>query len=588
MTAMATLTQDLKFITEGLKLQAKASVNNWSKYSSRRMYSPFYYDLESYNQITGEYKLYDLNPTTGQAYLGDVQPGRDASGDTYFEVQLNWARQFGRHNVGAMTVGMMQENLLTGGNSVSIYETLPERNMGNSGRLNYDYDNRYFFEFVYGYNGSEKFSGEKKYGFFPSFVGGWFISNEPFWTPMKKYISSLKLKASWGLVGNDAIAGRSGRFFYLSDIALSSSVIANGYRWGQSFMNSYGGYIVNRYANPDITWEVSEKYNLGLELGVMDDALKFQVDFFKDIRSNIYMERQNFPSTSGLEAAISGNVGKVEAQGIDGSLDYQHFFNKDFWMTGRANFTYATNKYLELDEKDYPDQYLKHLGHNINQQWGLIAERLFVDEEEIKNSPKQDFGLYMAGDIKYKDVNGDGVINSNDAVPMGFPTVPEIQYGFGLSAGYKNFDASFFFQGNGRVSFFINPGVGGGDDGTEGIAPFAARRNALSIVANDYWTETNPNVYAFWPRLSTEPLNNNTQQSSWWLRDGSFLRMKSVEVGYTLQGYKKVGLTSSRIYLSTENLFVLSSFKLWDPEMGRNGLGYPPNRRFNIGIQLGF
>jgi TonB-linked SusC/RagA family outer membrane protein len=583
-TAMATLTQDLKFITEGLRLHAKASVNNWSKYSSRRMYSPFYYDLESYNQITGEYKLFDMNPTTGRAYLGDVEPGRDASGDTYFEVQLNWNRQFGKHNVGAMTVGMMQESLLTGGNSSSIYETLPERNMGNSGRLNYDYDSRYYVEFVYGYNGSEKFSGERKFGFFPSFVAGWFISNEPFWTPVKKYISSLKLKASWGLVGNDAIAGRGGRFFYLSDIALANDPVGSGYRWGQTFMNSYGGYIVRRYANPDITWEISEKYNLGLELGTMDDALKFQVDFFKDIRSKIYMVRQNFPSTSGLEAEISGNVGKVQAQGIDGSIDYQHFFSKDFWMTGRANFTYATNKYLELDEKDYPDQYLKRLGHNINQQWGLIAERLFVDEEEINNSPKQDFGRYMAGDIKYKDVNGDGVINFNDAVPMGFPTVPEIQYGFGLSAGYKNVDLSFFFQGNGRVSFFINPGVGG----SEGIAPFTARRNALSIVANDYWTETNPNVYAFWPRLSTEPLNNNTQQSSWWLRDGSFLRMKKVEMGYTLPGYKKIGLTSSRLYLSAENLFVLSPFKLWDPESGRNGLGYPPNKRFNIGIQLGF
>src|SRR5690606_22794226 len=191
-------------------------------------------------------------------------------------------------------------------------------------------------------------------------------------------------------------------------------------------------------------------------------------------------------ATAGLEAAISGNVGKARSWGVDGSVDYQRFFSSDFWMTGRVNFTYATNEYLELDEKDYPDEYLKQVGHNINQRWGLVAERLFVDEDEIANSPKQDFGRYMAGDIKYKDINGDGIINSNDRVPLGFPVVPEIQYGFGLSAGYKNFDFNFFFQGNSRVSFFINSSVGG-EDGLEGIAPFTLRRNALTIVAEDYW-----------------------------------------------------------------------------------------------------
>jgi hypothetical protein len=314
-----------------------------------------------------------------------------------------------------------------------------------------------------------------------------------------------------------------------------------------------------------------------------------QVDFFKDIRSQIYMQRQNFPSTAGLEAAISGNVGKVSSQGIDASLDYQHSFSNDFWMTGRFNFTFADNKYLELDEKNYPDEYLKRKGYNINQAWGLVAERLFVDEDEILNSPKQDYETYMAGDIKYKDINQDGVINDNDRIPMGYPTVPQIQYGFGLSSGYKKFDLSFFFQGNARVSFFINPGVGGGSDGTEGIAPFVSRRNALSFIADSYWSETNPDAHAFWPRLSTYPVRNNTQQSTWWLRDGSFLRLKTLEAGYNFSpDLKKIGLDNARLYFSAENLFVLSAFHLWDPEAGRNGLGYPLNRRFNVGLQLSF
>jgi TonB-linked SusC/RagA family outer membrane protein len=595
-TAMATLTQDLGFLTEGLKINLKVSANTWSKYTSKRTYIPFLYALESYNLITEQYKLLRLNPagTTGggQAYLGDVEPGRDASGQYYYEGIINWARKFGKHSPGVTIVGIAQENLLTGGNSRSVFVTLPEKNLGVSGRFTYDFDSRYYADFSFGYNGSEKFTGDKKYGFFPAIGCGWIISNESFWETWKDRISNLKLKATWGKGGNDAIAGREGRFFFLSDITTGGGA----YRWGSTFTNYYDGYTVRRYANPDITWEISTKYNLGLELGLLkNEAVKIQADFFKEKREDIYMVRQNFPFTAGLEATISGNVGEVDAQGFDASIDVQHYFSNDFWITGRGNFTYATNKYVELDEKNYPDTYLKQKGHPVTQEWGLIAERLFVDELEIENSPKQDFGEYHAGDIKYKDVNGDGVVNKNDMVPMGYPTIekavaggesikgsPQMQYGFGLSTGYKAFDFSFFFQGNARVSFFINPGTG------EGIAPFVDYRNALTLIAEDYWSETNPDVHAFWPRLSTNPISNNTQPSSWWLRDASFLRLKTVELGYNVPGIEKMGLQTGRIYLSSENLFVISAFKLWDPEMGSNGLAYPPNKRFNIGIQLSF
>ena len=586
--AQATLMQDLDFITPGLKLQAKASANTWSQYSSRRSYWPFFYTLESYNQVTEEFKLFCLNPFgefAGRPYLGPVNAGRDARSNFYYEARLNWDRKFGNHSVSAMTVVMVDEKLLTGGNSSDIYETLPERNAGNSGRVTYDFDTRYFFEFAYGYNGSEKFTGEKRYGFFPSFGAGWLISNEKFWQQNKDIISNLKLKFTWGMVGNDAIAQRKDRFFFLSEISGGGS---SSFRFGEDMQNYYPGYTINRYANPDITWEVAQKFNVGLEVGLFkNESVKLQVDLFKDYRSQIYMTRENFPFTAGLEATISGNVGKVSSQGIDGSIDFQHNFNKDFWMTGRANFTYATSKYVELDEKNFPDEYLKKKGYSPNQEWGLVAERLFVDQAEIENSPKQDFDIYMAGDIKYTDINKDGVVNSNDRIPMGFPTVPEIQYGFGLQMGYKKFDLAFFFQGSARTSFFINSGVGG-SDGDEGIAPFYSRRNALKMIADDYWTETNPNVYAFWPRLATSSISNNTQQSSWWLRDGSFLRLKSVEVGYSLPNVHKLKMNSARVYFSGENMALFSRFKLWDPEQKRKGLGYPLNRRFNLGIQLMF
>ena len=581
-TAQATLMQDLDAILRGLKFQGRVSATTWSKYAALRTYSPFYYDLESYNQVTREYTLFPLNPTSGQAFLGPVNPVRDADGRYYFEARFNWDRIFGKHAISAMTVGTMEERLLTAGNSTDIYETLPERTMGNSGRVNYTFDNKYYMEFAYAYNGSEKFTGDKQFGFFPSIGAGWTISRERFWEPLKDAISTFKLRASWGLVGNDAIAARRDRFFYLSDIGLGGG----GYRWGSSFMNSYGGFTVRRYANPNITWEQSEKLNLGLEANFMNEALKTTLDFFKDNRRNIYMRRENFPATAGLEAAVSGNVGEVESRGFEASLDYQKSFTKDFWASLRANFTYATNKLLKIDEKNFPDEYLKRIGSNINQQWGFVAERLFVDDEEIRNSPKQDFGGYMAGDIKYKDINGDGVINDNDRVALGFPTVPEIQYGFGVSTAYKSFDFAFFVNGSARTSFFIDATATSNDDNA-GIAPFASRRNALQIIADDYWSEINPNVHAFWPRLSTDPIDNNTRQSSWWLRDGSFMRLKQVELGFTPKMLKRFGIKQgSRIYVSAENLLTFSSFDLWDPEVGRRGLSYPPNKRYNAGIQL--
>ncbi|MDR2765483.1 MAG: TonB-dependent receptor [Tannerella sp.] len=577
MTIQATLTQDLDKFVKGLKMHLRGSANVWSYYSAKRRYNPYYYALRSSDPLTGEYTLYCTNPTNPSALLGNVEPSRNSSGHYYYEVRLNWDRQFGKHTLGIMTVGMMEEYVLTAGSSTSVFETLPERNVGNSGRIAYDYDQRYFAEFNYGYNGSEKFSKKHRFGFFPSIGAGWLISNERFWEDMKNTISNLKLKITYGLVGNDAIAGRAGRFYYLSDIAIGSG---GSFTWGKNYNNTYGGYSISRYANEDIGWEVANKLNVGLEVSLMpNEALKFQIDVFHDIRDRVYMARNSLPASAGFDAAISGNIGKVKSQGLETSIDLQHYFNNDFWMTGRANFTYAANEYLELDEVNYPDRYLSRKGHNINQQWGYVAERLFVDQAEIDNLPRQGFGTYIPGDIKYTDINGDGIIDSDDQIPMGYPTVPEIQYGFGLSTGYKDFDFSFFFQGNARVSFFIDAG---------GIAPFTNRRNALQIVADDYWKETDPDVYAFWPRLSAAPTANNTQQSSWWLRDGKFLRLKTIEAGYNLPEVKKLGMKNTRVYLSAENLFVISAFKMWDPEMGANGLAYPINRRFNVGLQINF
>ena len=580
--AQATLNQDLAFITEGLTASLKVSATTWGKYTSTRSYTPYYYALEKYDQITGDYSLFEMNPTGGSPYLGDVYPGHDSDGQYDYQAIIRWNRTFDRHAVGVTAVGIAQENLLTGGNSNSIYETLPEKNLGISGKVEYAFDDKYLLEFIFGYNGSEKFMGTNQYGFFPALAAAWHISKEPFFEPLTPVISALKLRGSIGKGGNDAIAGRSGRFFFLSDISYGSNFYDNGFKWGNIYTNAFRGYSVQRYANPNITWETSTQSNIGLEIGLLKkEALKFNVEYFHEIRDKIYMERQNFPSSAGLEAAISGNVGKMQKNGFDGSVDLLYSFTKDLWIQGRGNITYYHNKLLELDEKNYPDEYLKRKGYAWDQQWGLIAERLFVDEYEILNSPKQDFGEYQAGDIKYKDVNGDGVVNDNDRVPMGYPTKAEIQYGFGINVGYKHWDIGIFFQGDARVSMFIDAGSGG-------IAPFIGQRNALPIIADDYWSETNPNPHAFWPRLSTTPIQNNTVQSSWWLRDVSYMRLKQIEFGYNVPGWKAIKMQSFRVYLMGENLFTFSRFKLWDPAMGRNGAKYPPNKRINLGLTFSF
>lgn len=296
----------------------------------------------------------------------------------------------------------------------------------------------------------------------------------------------------------------------------------------------------------------------------------------------------------GIIPAVKANMGKAKGEGFDMEVNFEKSLNKDLWFTGRGTFTYATSRAIEWEEPDYSaTPWLSKIGYSLGQQWGYIAERLFIDDEEVKNSPSQ-FGDYMAGDIKYRDVNGDGKISELDKVPIGFPTTPEINYGFGLSVGYKGIDASFFFQGSGRQSFWLDQkkvapfrDCDAGEVGQDGLI---GQNSILSVIADSYWSENNRNPYAFWPRLSNQVVENNDQQSTWFMQDATFLRLKSVELGYTLpQTFtKKFKVQNLRFYVSGTNLLCWSRFKLWDPEMAGNGLGYPVQRVINVGLNLGF
>ncbi len=576
-TAQFQVEQDLDMITKGLKLRGMASLNSYSLSEIARGFTPFFYGMKEVDSEVGV--IHSIEQISeGTEYLSTTYNNKFASNSFYFEGVAQYNRTFDdKHDVGGLIVAYARELLSDAGNDV--YSSLPFRNMGISGRATYAYDSRYFVELNFGYNGSEKFSTQNRYGFFPSAGLGWVVSNEKFFTPqVKDIISNLKFKATYGLVGNDAIS--SNRFYYLSSVNLNDG--GKGHVWGEDFGNSYNGYNINSYANPDVTWEVAEKTNIGLELGLFGDA-NLQVDFFSENRKNIYMVREYIPASMGLTAAIASNIGRAESHGVDGSLDYKVSINRDFWITSRVNFTYATNKIIENGEPDYPYAYMSNIGQPMNQPRGLVAERLFIDELDVLNSPVQynQMGSYMAGDIKYVDVNGDGKIDDSDMVPIGFPTVPEIVYGFGASSGYKNFDFSFFFQGSARSSFFIDP---------TSISPFVNERNALQIIADNHWSDENPDPNAFWPRMSVNTVANNEKASTWWLRDGSFLRLKSVEVGYSIPArlLKKIKVEEARLYASGTNLLVFSNFKLWDPEMGGKGLGYPPQRIINLGLNFNF
>lgn len=578
-TSQFSLDQNLDALTEGLMARGKVSIKSDSYHESKRSYTPYLYNIKNYDAFNDTYVLQEVR--RGTDALGDPEQWRDGVFRLYLEGGLTYARRFaGVHDVSGLLIYTQEEIKNTSGNPGSIQRTLPQRLQGMRARLNYGFDDRYLAEMSLTYTGSEKFANDHRWGIFPAMGVGYILSNESYWEPLQDVMPMFKLKYSLGMVGNDQIAGPEDRFFFLSDIDPGSW----GYRWGRNFNSSYGGFNINRYANPQITWEIAVKQNVGFEMDLFKNrALKVIVEYFTENREQIYQARANLPETMGLTSNVYGNVGEVKSAGWDGSIDLNHSFNKDLWLSGRFNFTYAHNEIIENEEPGYRWSYLSNIGWPINTWKGYIAERLFIDEADVANSPRQELGgIVRAGDIKYKDINGDGRINSDDQVHIGYPIVPEITYGFGLSGGYKNFDLSFFMQGQDRVSFFINP---------NNIAPFVEQRNAMQYIADDHWNPNNPVAKAFWPRLSASYNdNNNVSNSTWWIRNGRFLRMKNAELGYTLPKnfFPSTGIESLRLYLAGQNLFNLSDFKLWDPEMGGEGFNYPLQKVYSVGLTVSF
>jgi TonB-linked SusC/RagA family outer membrane protein len=607
MSATVELHQDLDFITPGLKFQGFLNTNRYAYFDNSMAYNPFYYTIlpQDYNKVTNQYTLTWLNSLPGGIFLGSGGSGNNGAATEYltyspgnkdantflqFQAQLEYAKQLHDHNISASLIGVRQQKLIANGtdpvtNQPSLQYSLPYRNLNVAGRLAYNYLTRYFVEFNFGYNGSERFSENHRYGFFPTIGASWMVSREKFWKGgLAEIVTSLKLRGSYGLSGNDDIGQQ--RFFYLSDVNLNAG---NGAYFGLNNIYNRNGVSIRNYENRNVTWETAKIYNTGIELTVLKD-IDFIVEYWKQDRSNILMKR-NIPSSMGLEADILTNKGTVNVQGLDLTANYNHDFSKDLRLQIMSNLTYSKGNYGIYEEPQYAEPWRYVSGTMLNQQFGYIAERLFVDDKEAAASPTQQFGgnTVRGGDIKYRDLNGDGRITVADMAPIGYPTVPQVIYGFGFSLNYKGIELNARFQGQNRVSLFVDP---------RSVSPFIippspqiqGQSQVLQAFADNHWSEDNQNLYALYPRLGTssQAIENNLQKSTWWMRDGSFLRLKTAEIGYALPSslLKKIGLKYCRLYVNGMNLFNITRFDLWDPELGGNGFNYPIQKSYNMGINI--
>jgi TonB-linked SusC/RagA family outer membrane protein len=574
------LEQDIAFIP-GLKARAIFSFDNYSQNSVQRYKDPDHYNPASERDPeTG--KLILAIQSEGQEFLGHAVETSYGNNSTYLEGSFVYDRIFGKHAVNGL--------LLYNQRDYDNGDKLPYRNQGFAGRAAYTYSGRYITEFNFGYNGSENFARGQRFGFFPSIAAGWILSEEPFMIPLHNVFSKIKLRASHGLAGNDNLGGR--RFAYITTIST-----INGYTWGTNDAKlSRTGRTEGDIGVSNLTWETVAKTNLGIEIELWK-ALELQVDVFKERRRNIFMQRQNFPRSAGFVSYPWANFGKVDNQGFETTLILNKQINNDWAISARATATYAANKVIERDEAPGVRGTTRSaMGKPINQLWGYVADGLFTEDdfEDLElgilkeGIPLQLFaGRVNPGDIKYIDQNGDGKITALDQTAIGGTLDPQFVYGFAASINFKNIDFAFLFQGNALTDRII----GTGNDFLPG-AQMGARGNIYSN-ARDSWTVENPRQDAFYPRLYMGINTNNNQLSTWWLKDMSMLRLKNLEVGYSLPQLwtNRMSVNHARIYLRGTNLLCFSNFKLWDPELnsiGNSGSAYPMMRSVSVGLDITF
>ena len=575
----ATLDQKLDFITKGLKFTGRFGFDTYNNNYRNHKQWPEQWQAERQRDSNGEIVFKKV----AEKQLMFHESSASGNRRQFLEAILQYDRRFGDHSVGGTLKYTQDEYVNT--QSTAGYDWLPNRHMGLAGRITYGWKYRYMVDFNFGYNGSENFAPGNQFGFFPAYSVAWNIAEEPIIKKNLKWMNMFKLRYSYGKVGSDNIGTR---FPYLE---LFES--RNPYNWGDyNTPNVDNGQIYKQISSSGVTWEIATKHDIGVDFSLWDDRFTGTVDYFHETRDGIFMQRQSLPGTLGLSYLTpSANVGKVRSTGFDGNVAFKQDIG-NVSLTVRGNFTYSNNKILAADEANSAYPYIRDTGYRVNQAKGLIALGLFKDYDDIRNSPQQtEWGTVMPGDIKYKDVNGDGKIDGNDQVAIGATTKPNLIYGFGIAANWKGLDVNLHFQGAGKSTYFIDGSTVHmfklGDGWGNVLSEMANSNRWISAdISGDPATE-NPN--AEYPRLSYGPNSNNYQQSTYWLRNGSYLRLKTVEVGYTLptQLVNKVHFNTVRIFFVGTNLLTWSAFKLWDPEMGStDGKRYPLSKNLSLGISV--
>lgn len=574
-----TLEQKLDFITKGLSFVGRFGYDTNNGSNIRRMKMPELYKANKqrneagelvFNRIAAEQKMSQESGSSGSRY-------------EYLEAELHYNRGFKDHNIGATLKYNQNSSISTVGIGGDIINGIARRNQGLAGRVSYNWKNRYFADFNFGYNGSENFAKGHQFGFFPAMSAAWNVAEEGFIRNNAKWINMFKIRYSYGKVGNDNLGSR---FPYLYTIA----GVDRGYQWADlGYNKSYTGLAYTSLANNNVTWEIATKHDLGIDLALFNDKFGLTVDYFNEYREGIYMTRNYVSYMVGLNGlAPTANVGKVSSEGFDGNFHYNQKLGE--WdLTLRGNITYSKNTIEDRDEENAYYKYQLQKGYRVNQARGLIAAGMFSDYEEIRNYPTQQFGEVMPGDLKYKDVNGDGIVDGGDVVAIGATERPNLIYGVGLSARWKSFDFNIHFQGAGKSSYCIQG---------PSVYAFSQKEigNILPDLVDGRWidstisgTEATMNPNASYPRLSYGGNSNNYRASTFWLRNGSYLRLKTLEIGYNLpqKWVNKIYSKNIRLFFIGTNLLTFSEFKLWDPEMASTtGAHYPLAKTFSFGFNI--
>ncbi|TJZ60431.1 TonB-dependent receptor [Sphingobacterium olei] len=582
------LEQKLDFITKGLRFIGRFGYDtkNWS--SINRIKKPETWRIDRFRN-QGEL-IFTRN---NEEQKMTQSSSSDGSRRDFFEWDLLYNKNLGKHNFGAVAKYMQSSEVFTQGIGSDLKRGIARRIQGVSGRVNYNFNSRYFVDFNFGYTGSENFHRDNRYGFFPAFSGAWNVAEEAFLKD-SDWVDMFKIRYSHGRTGNDRMGPSNNpiRFPYLYDIETMVDGDGNptgGYLFGSTQLPLgsepwRSGMRYSSVASPHVTWEVATKKNLGFDFSFLGDKFSGVFDLFDEQRDGIYMQRNFLPNMVGLESNPQANVGSVKSRGFDGNIDYKQKFNA-VDLTLRGNMTYSKNEILARDEQNSIYGYRLQQGHRVDQARGLVALGLFKDYDDIRNSPTQQFGEVMPGDIKYKDINGDGIVDATDVTAIGATTRPNLIYGFGMSISWKGIDLNVLFQGAGKSSYFINGSsvyMFQGGDGWGNVLTELANSNRWILGVNE-----DPN--ADYPRLSYGANSNNYRASTFWLRDGSYMRLKNLDIGYSLPKHwvNRAHINTARVFFVGTNLLTFSKFKLWDPEMGNpDGKVYGLSQTLSLGLQV--